>query len=241
MRRAVAIVVVAALVLAGALFVLGGEVPRSEHETEAQRAAAASPSAVAERSVAPSEVASTPARERVNADARAEREELRRRILEAQRARERAAAEGDDAGEGGSTGGEPSATTGPGVPVPRDSDGPEGEPAAGGLIDRTGDHEYLVKVMNEDLMPLADECYALARETQPALAGMLVLDFEIIGDEDVGGVIETVALGQGNELVDPGLVECMQESILSTTLPPPPPEHGGRDAVSLSLRLSPDE
>jgi len=239
MRRAVAIVVVAALVLAGALFVLGGEVPRSEHETEAQRAAAASPSAVAERSVAPSEVASTPARERVNADARAEREELRRRILEAQRARERAAAEGDDAGEGGSTGGEPSATTGPGVPVPRDSDGPEGEPAAGGLIDRTGDHEYLVKVMNEDLMPLADECYALARETQPELAGMLVLDFEILGEEEIGGVVESVELGQANELVDPNLVECMRESILATTLPAP--EQGGRDAISISLRLSPDD
>ena len=77
------------------------------------------------------------------------------------------------------------------------------------------------------------------RETQPELAGMLVVNVDIIGDEEIGGVIEAVAPGQGNELVDPGLMECVQESLLSTTLPPPP--EGGKDAVALSLRLEPEE
>lgn len=235
MRKAVGLAVLVLLMLAGGLLVLGGDAPRSV-DGAADGRGVASPVVAVERPSARAVPASEP--ERASPQARAEREQMRRRILEAMHARERAVAERD--GVGSSDGGDPTPEI---VEKPGAVPGAPNEPAPapGNLTDRTGEHGYLMKVMNEDLMPLADECYALARETQPALAGMLVLDFEIIGDEDVGGVIETVALGQGNELVDPGLVECMQESILSTTLPPPPPEHGGRDAVSLSLRLSPDE
>jgi hypothetical protein len=65
------------------------------------------------------------------------------------------------------------------------------------------------------------------------------LEFDILGDEDLGGVVETVALGARSELNDPSLLECMRESILSTTLPAPPA--GGSDEVMLSVRFEPDE
>ncbi len=121
----------------------------------------------------------------------------------------------------------------------RDAAAPEEEttPTPGDLKDRSGNHEYLLKVMNEELMPLADECYALARDANPDIEGLLVLDIDIIGDEEIGGVIEEVRPGEANELVDPMLLECMRESLYATTLPRP--EESGRDGISLSMPLGP--
>lgn len=115
----------------------------------------------------------------------------------------------------------------------------EGPPAqVGDLKDRSGTRDYLREVMNEELMPLIDECYALAREGDPELAGHLALDVELLGDEEVGGVVATVDLSESNEVVDPTLIECARESLFATTLPPPP--ESGRDAFMLSLRLEPE-
>ncbi|MCX4246462.1 hypothetical protein [Paraliomyxa miuraensis] len=240
MRRAIVAVVVLVVValLAGAMFLLDRGAPPKGAEGEPQSRGVSPPGAAREGVSAEEGPPSVATRSR--SEARAERDAMRHRILEAMHARERAAAEregGSSEGEDASAGSAASAGGGRGG-----SPGPDDEaPTPGNLTDRTGNHGYLMKVMNEELMPLADECYELARQTEPSLAGMLVLDFEILGDEEIGGVVESVAIGQGNELVHPELVECMQESILSTTLPPPPAEHGGKDAISLSLRLSPDD
>lgn len=167
-----------------------------------------------------------------------ERDAMRRRIADAMQAREGAAPErngGASAGEGAGEGkADDSAPPNGRLPRPDDE-----VPTPGNLIDRTGDHGHMVKVLNEDLMPLVDECYALARETQPQLTGMLVMNVDMIGDEEIGGVIESVMVGEGNEIVDPALVECVQESLLSTTLPPPP--KGGKEAMQLQMRLEPEE
>lgn len=109
--------------------------------------------------------------------------------------------------------------------------------AAPALLDRTGNHPYLARVLGQDLIPLVDECHELARAGNPDLAGMLVFDVEILGDEDIGGVIDSLEPGETNEVTDPAMLECVRESLLSTTLPPP--TQGGRDAISLSLRLDP--
>lgn len=232
MRSTTVLVGLMVVLLVGGWLFMRREAPRSSDEGSA-RGSIARTAGVVPDSPKPGHAPPVATKKPPRAGARQEREAMRRRVLDALEARERAAAERDD---GSSTGAEGSPAPPDGVTSPT---GPDDEPAAGNLSDRTGDHGYLLKVMNDDLMPLADECYALARETQPELAGMLVLDFEIIGDEDIGGVVETVDPGQNNELLDPGLIECMRESILSTTLPPPP--KGGRDALSLSLRLEPDE
>jgi len=174
-------------------------------------------------------------RRRASPEQLARRNAMRQKILDSIHARERAAQER----EASSSSGAPDELDS----IPRSLDGldesDEQSPPTGGLNDRTGNHAHLVEVMNQDLMPLVDECYALALEDQPDLSGLLVMDVESIGEEEIGGVVESIQPGQGNELAQPGLVECVRESILSTTLPPPP--QGGRDAFSLSLRLSPDE
>lgn len=224
------IVLVLMLLGTGWLVLGGGEAPRAVAEAEAGGSRA--PVTAVERRAAED----APATERAGpkrARSKDERELLRRRIVEAQASRERATAEqkkaGAEAEDGGSAG--QRAKRGGGAAAE------EGQ-AAGKIVDNSGDHGYLMKVMNEELMPLVDECYELARAGRPELAGMLVLDVEILGEEEIGGVVEEVAPGTNNELSDPTLNECVRESLYSTTLPAPP--RGGRDAISLSLRLSPD-
>jgi hypothetical protein len=239
MRKVVVPAVLLLSLLAGGWLVLGGETPRTGDDARGSEARA--PVVELERDRASSkpevkEIASKPSK---HAKSKEDREAMRRRIVDAMQARERAAGER----EGGA------AKRGGGATPPRrgsdeatrkgEAKAPDDEaPTPGNLIDRTGNHGHMVKVLNEDLMPLVDECYALARETQPELTGMLVLDVEMIGDEEVGAVVESAVLGQGNEIVDPALVECVQESLLSTTLPPPP--EGGKEAFQLQMRLEPE-
>lgn len=126
----------------------------------------------------------------------------------------------------------------PAAPELPDTDG-EQPAGTGGMTDRTGTHGYLMKAINEEFMPLADECITMAHERQPELSGMLIMSLEIISDEDIGGVVDTIAPGPDNEVPDPDLLECIEESILSVTLPPPP--QGGRDPIALSMPLTPPE
>ena len=168
-----------------------------------------------------------PERARRLRDGATRREVMQRQIVDAMAAREAAVTARPPAE--------------PGAHAPRPRGEARGEPAddvpADTILDRTGNHGYLSRVLSRDLMPLVDECHALVREEHPELAGMLVLDLEILGDEDIGGVVNTLEPGQGNEIAEPALLECVRESLLATTLPPP--EQGGRDAVSLSMRFDP--
>lgn len=230
--------VVVVLLVGGWLALRMGPSPRSS-ASEASPAAAKGETEVVARSVPASPTrARSPSPEQLAARSR-----MRDRIVDALQARERAAqrdrADAPSAGAGARGPGD-----GPGADEAMDGSTDSGPPprrearGSGGLVDRTGDHEYMVEVMNNDLMPLADECIGMARETDPQLLGMLVLDFEIIAEEEIGGVIESVSPGEGNEVANPELLECLRESILATTLPAP--EHGGRDAVSISLPLAPE-
>lgn len=229
MRKLLGPIVLVVLLLGTGWLVLGGgEVSRAGAEAGSARAQVVEVERRAAEE-APAKATAEPRRAR----SKDERELLRRKIVEALASRERAAAEQKAAAQeeeaAGSAGRR--AKRGGGTPV-------EEAPPAGGLVDRGGKHGYLLKVMNEELMPMVDECYQLARATRPELAGMLVLDAEILGYEEIGGVVESIATGRDNELSDPTLDECVRESLLSMTLPPPPT--GGRDAISLSLRLEPE-
>lgn len=236
MRRVVGLLVVVGVILV-AWWLWSGQANERASSTDGESSAtkASSDQAPSERSsrVNPAKGRSAAAnRRRASPEQLARRNAMRQKILDSIHARERAAEERGSSSTSGASD-EPDS-----LPSSEDElDDPP--PPTGGLIDRTGNHAHLVEVMNQDLMPLADECYAMALEEQPDLAGLLVVDLEIIGEEEIGGIVESVRPGQNNELAQPDLLECVRESILSTTLPPPP--QGGRDAISLSLRLSPDE
>ncbi|WAS97506.1 hypothetical protein [Nannocystis punicea] len=223
MRKSVALVLVVLVVLGAWWFTRSG--PRAV-EAEVQAAASAQPVAeAAERRTRLDDA--EPERARRLRDGAARREAMQRQIAAAMATREAAASHVPAA--------EPTARD---PSRAGESRGAAADDApADSILDRTGNHGYLTRVLSRELMPLVDECHALVREEHPDLAGMLVLDLEILGDEDIGGVVNTLEPGKGNEIAEPALLECVRESLLATTLPPP--EQGGRDAISLSMRFDP--
>jgi hypothetical protein len=229
MRRILVPIVLVLLLLGTGWLVLGGgAAPRAVAEAEVG-SARAPVTEVERRADAPDEKTTAPRKAR----SKEAREALRRRIVEALASRERAAAE-----DKGGTADEDAGDAGKRARRAAGAAAEEGPVAAGKMVDQTGDHGYLLKVMNEELMPLVDECYELARASRPELAGTLVLDVQILGDEDIGGVVDSITAANINEVDDPTMNECVRESLLSITLPAPP--KGGRDAIWLSVPLGKD-
>lgn len=226
-RVALLVTLLAALVL-GIWLVVGAQPAASQQPQQPLRAATHSVQARESPSAARPDAE---ARARRLRERTAERDALRRRIAEALDARgsEPAAAAPKPVAD---------APAEPARRARRDASAQTADaPPASALVDRTGNHGYLARVMDRDLMPLVDECYELARAAHPDLAGTLVLDVEILGVEEIGGVVDSVAPGPENELADPELLDCVRESLLATTLPEP--EQGGRDDISLHLKLEP--
>jgi hypothetical protein len=107
----------------------------------------------------------------------------------------------------------------------------------GDMKDRIGGRDALVKHLNHELMPLADECIAQAQELDPQLSGMLAFDLRTVADEELGAVIDEAKLATLNTIVDPALIECVRESALSLSLAPP--LTSGREEFMISLRVEP--
>jgi len=103
----------------------------------------------------------------------------------------------------------------------------------------TMDPAYIQARIREDFIPLARQCYEAALERDAATAGKLVMSFNIVGDEEVGGIVEAADSTEDSTLTDPELLYCMRESMLSMSFEPP--KHGGSVTVVYPFLLSPDE
>jgi len=104
-------------------------------------------------------------------------------------------------------------------------------------VDGSLSKDYIRSVIREDLVPLAQECYEDVLATDPKFGGKLVLDFEILGDENVGGIVDGVAPGEGTTIEQPEFVECMSESMMSVVFDPP--EGGGVVRVVYPFEFTP--
>lgn len=124
-----------------------------------------------------------------------------------------------------------------GVPANEDDAAERPRATSGGLRDRIGGRDALVAALNDDFMPLADECLEAARERDPSLEGMLAISLDVIADEEHGAIVESVEFPENNEVHDALLHECIRETSLSTILPPPP--EGGREGFLLTLPIEP--
>ena len=215
----------AVLVVVGALlwWLLGREEPKAaDGRAEAPRAEVADASKGSKAPASSDEVVRPkPATKKRRLD-EAEREAVRKKILEGIREHQSRPTKPESS------------------PAPDRPDEPEHAGGSGGIKDRSdGKLSNLIGTINEDLMPLADECYEQARETDPDLTGMLDLDFQVIADEDIGGLVDAVDLGQENEIENQDLVECVRETILSTIFPSP--NETGEQGVRLTIRFTPDD
>jgi hypothetical protein len=94
----------------------------------------------------------------------------------------------------------------------------------------TLDRRYIRSAVSE-IAPLLGECFDLARSDQPQLRkARVVVHFSIIGDEQLGGVIETSQIGDDSEGMTPVLAECVRETMYGLKLPAP--EGQGRVEVT---------
>jgi hypothetical protein len=99
--------------------------------------------------------------------------------------------------------------------------------------------EYVREAIREQLVPVAVDCYNTVLTSEDAAAsGSLVFEFTIIGDEEVGGVVEAVELGEDSTFESEFLRECLLESLLAVTFEPP--SDGGRVEVRYPMTFTPD-
>jgi hypothetical protein len=117
-------------------------------------------------------------------------------------------------------------------------------PAAVGSADQNQSKEalgqYIRSVMREQFIPLARQCYENMSAKHPGVTLKVELDYRIVGDKRVGGVVDQASLstGDGGAPLDPEFDRCMTESMMSVSFDAPP--KGGQITVKSPLELSPD-
>jgi hypothetical protein len=109
---------------------------------------------------------------------------------------------------------------------------PEGD---GGTIEP----KYIQEHVRNEFFDLAKGCYADAIPKLANPRGKVVFWFTIVGDEKIGGIVESVDVLDESTLRDPEMIECMRQSFLSVTFPPP--KGGGWVTVGYPIEFSPGE
>ncbi|HMJ54344.1 MAG TPA: AgmX/PglI C-terminal domain-containing protein, partial [Polyangiaceae bacterium] len=99
--------------------------------------------------------------------------------------------------------------------------------------------EYLQQRIREDFYPMAKVCYEGALAKQPELRGQIVIDFVIVGDAKVGGIVDQAKINDRTDVTDVTFLECIRESMLSMVFAPP--DNGGWVTVTYPFKFSPDK
>jgi len=96
-----------------------------------------------------------------------------------------------------------------------------------------------IRAQMQEIRPLIIECYEETLRTEPGLAGHLVVEFDIAGEPDVGGIVEDSRIDESTDLArSAALSECVRETIYSLELRAP--EGGGRVQVRYPFVFRPD-
>lgn len=103
------------------------------------------------------------------------------------------------------------------------------------------DPKYVQSVIREDMLPMAKKCYEELLSRTPDAGGRIALKFKIVGDDELGGIVEEAELDGGvlGALGDPKMETCVRESLLSLAFRPPPKD--GWLTVTYPIELAPDE
>lgn len=101
------------------------------------------------------------------------------------------------------------------------------------------DPKYIQGVVRNDYFPLARQCYGAALEHDPKLAGKIALQFTILGDRHIGGVVDDLSFTDETTIKDPAFQTCMRESMLSVTFDAPP--EGGEVTIVYPIVFSPED
>ncbi|HEY4242826.1 MAG TPA: sigma-70 family RNA polymerase sigma factor [Kofleriaceae bacterium] len=130
-------------------------------------------------------------------------------------------------------------------PTPTSAGGGGGDVEGGGggakpPVDGDMDKDYIRSSM-QALVPMLGDCYSDALQRSPGLgAGSIAVDFTIEGEPDAGGVIsESKVDATESSLTDPGLRECIEQTMYSLDISAP--THGGTVKVHYPFSFSPGD
>ncbi len=98
---------------------------------------------------------------------------------------------------------------------------------------------YIQERIREDFKPMAAKCYEELLSRTPDAGGKAVMEFTIVADEKLGGIVEDTVLGDGGTLVDPSFATCMRESLSTVAFAAPP--KGGKTTVHYPFLFSPGD
>jgi RNA polymerase sigma factor (sigma-70 family) len=107
----------------------------------------------------------------------------------------------------------------------------------GGGTEGDPDVEFIRSSVRE-LIPFITECYETALETQPTLAGSVVVNFTIEGTPDTGGLVTESEIDDKSEIKDPAFHECMRETMFALEIAPP--SNGGTVKVTYPFAFRPN-
>jgi hypothetical protein len=99
--------------------------------------------------------------------------------------------------------------------------------------------DYIEERIHNDFFPLARACYESALVRLPGLRGRLAIDFLILGDAKVGGIVEQAKIDETSEITDPEFATCMRESMLSMVFDAP--ENDGWVSVTYPIVFAPGD
>ena len=109
-----------------------------------------------------------------------------------------------------------------------------------GMKDRTGKMGPEVKAMNQQLLPLVDQCFDQAKERGVRGRGMLALAVKLTGAEGIGRIIESVEPAPNNAIPDPELIDCVRQSAFTVDLPPPTEGGMSQGVLTIPFEGAPD-
>jgi len=101
------------------------------------------------------------------------------------------------------------------------------------IVDKTGDTSDWSKRALGTLNSLLGQCYDLGRSEDPALAGTITVHFVLVGEPNVGGLLERVEiLDEDTTITQPTMRDCIIQQLYALELDPPP------DGVTIERQLS---
>jgi RNA polymerase sigma-70 factor (ECF subfamily) len=104
------------------------------------------------------------------------------------------------------------------------------------IVDKTGDTSDWSKRALGTLNSLLGQCYDLGRAEDSSLGGTITVHFVIVGEPNVGGLLERVEiLDEETSIVQPTFRDCVIQQLYALELDPPP--EGVTVERQLTLRL----
>jgi hypothetical protein len=99
------------------------------------------------------------------------------------------------------------------------------------------DRVTLARTLNDQFMPMGRGCAGAGSTGVAGFVGKIELEIQIVGDAQIGGIVDRTWVLEGTTTADTELLTCMRESLASIMFDAPPRDGPLLVAVSLQFPL----